>query len=156
MDKDDILKELESGYEKAVKEFGVKASLDELDKAFAVRDGVLQHGFPAVNILGQVSSCIIDSFSRWNGYFHGTIMPNPHDLVSANESKFLSEDEKKEVLKMMSRVMVLVSKRSLAVAKKDDSVHADFIDESLEFWNNELQPFIVSVMGKVHEGWKVK
>lgn len=153
-DKGNLLAEFEIKFEEMRKQLGFKVSFEELDRAFFLRDGVLRDSFVAHRIDRQVSSKIRDAYNAWLEYFHNLILPNPHNIINSNESKFVTEEDKKQMLKLMTDVMVLVSKNSIVGIKGDKKMQAEFFDESYKFWNSTFKPFAERIMEKVGKSWK--
>lgn len=153
--REQLLRELHDGFAQVKKELGFKASFDELDSAFFLNDAVLQTGFVSTNALSrQICSRIIDTFMGWNNHLHNLIIPNPHYLIQANESKMINEEDKKLVGKMIGGAMRFVSANMLNGLTKDKKAEAEFIDDALEFWNEEYKESLIVLMQKIHSGWK--
>ena len=52
--KKEILEEMKEAFDKSKKELGFKASFDDLEEAFSIKDGVLQHGFVGEKFSRQI------------------------------------------------------------------------------------------------------
>ncbi len=149
-----LLKELHDAYSTLQHSLGVRASLDELDAAFYVRDAILSAGYVSPSLTQQLCARIADIFMNWNGYLHGLVMPDPHFLVQMNESKFIDSEGKKAILALIARSMVFVSKNTLFHARGTDfAEEARFIDESLAFWKNDYQPTLISILETLRARW---
>ncbi|MFW6014358.1 MAG: hypothetical protein ACOCZQ_00280 [Nanoarchaeota archaeon] len=152
----ELKKQLEEEFEKTKKELVLKTELDELDKIFYIRDNIEQVGFISNNFSRQLCGRMCDTFNSWVNYFHGIIMPNPHNMISNTESQLFSEEEKQEIIKVMNKILSHTSQNVLAGLKKDKHKEAEFIDNSLELWNSTVQPKLVFIMERVNNYWKEK
>ncbi|MEK6858756.1 MAG: hypothetical protein AABX53_02490 [Nanoarchaeota archaeon] len=148
-----LLKELHDSYASLQRSSGVRASLDELDVAFYVRDAILSAGYVSSLPSQQLCARIADVFMNWNSYLHGLVMPDPHFLVQMNESKFIDSEGKKAILALIARSMVFVSRNTLFHARADLREEARFIDESLAFWKNDYQPTLISILETLRARW---
>ena len=153
-DREDILKELDVRFSKTREELGFTSGLDELDEHFFVRDFVLEKGYVSGDFSNQLRIRIIDVLISWDNYLHGLIMPNPQNLFNLNEAKAFNEKDKKEIVKMMSRVAHFVSRNGLVRLTRNKEEEAKIIDDALKFWKEIYQPFFVKIMEKVEDHWK--
>lgn len=154
--KAEILKELDEKFSKIQKELGFKVSLDELDEIFFIRDEILRDRFVSDQLSRQIAHRITNTYQNWTGYLHSIIMPNPHNLMNANEAKMFSEDERKELLQFMSKIMALISVNTLVGMNNDRVMEAKFFDDSVKFWKDEFQPVMIKYMEKVKSEWHKK
>jgi hypothetical protein len=154
--KKEILEELEEKFKALKEELKLKSSFEDIEGIFYVRDAVLGAGFVSENFSRQLCSRIVDTLMSWGNYLHGMILPNPQNLMNTNESKMFEEDERKEMLKLMSRVMAWVSTNTLAGLTKEKVKEKEFIDGSVGFWKNTFKPKLAEFMKKVNEKWKEK
>jgi len=154
--KAEILKELDEKFAEFQKVLGFKASLDELDSAFFIKDTILSSGFVSEAFSRQLSHRIMDTYNSWMSYLHNIVMPNPHNLVSANETKMFSEDDKKEMLKLMGSLMAFSAANSYLGLTKDKVAEGKFIDDAYTFWNSEFQPAMSRLVKKTKDGWEEK
>ena len=153
MSNQEILGELEEKFKLLKKELGFKASLDELDEAFFVRDAVLSARFVSEKLSRQLGSRIIETYMVWTNYLHSLIMPNPGHMLNMNESKMFSEEEKRALLKVISQVMELTSRNNLIGLTKDKKEEAKFIDGALNFWAKSFKPEMIKTVKKINENW---
>ena len=54
----------------------------------------------------------------------------------------------------MKRAMAFASTNTLVGLTKNRKEEAEFIDESLKFWNEEFSPILTVIMKKVNDNWK--
>lgn len=156
IDKAELLRELEEKFEVVKKELGFMSSLKELNRIFFIKDAVLGVGFVSENLSRQLCSRIVDTYMNWNNYLHSLIIANPQNMFNINESKMFNEEEKKEITKLMTETMALVSTNTLVGLTKDKSTEAKFIDDSVDFWKKTFCPALIKIIKKVNSGWKKK
>ena len=153
MDKKEILKELEKEFENMKNDLGFKATLDELDGVFFVRDFVLGDGFVSDSLSRRLAHRISDTYMSWIHYLHGLLSPQPGNLLAGIEGKPFGEDERKEIWKLIVGATELSSRNSLIGLTKDKTAEGAFIDDSLMFWNEIFQPKLIEIVGKINEAW---
>ncbi len=154
MSNKEILDELEEKFKIMKKELGFKASLDELDEAFFIRDALLAAHFASEKLSRQICSRIIETYMVWTNYLHSLIMPNPGHMLNMNESKMFNEEEKRALLRLISQTMELTSRNNLIGLTKDKKEEAKFIDSALNFWVKSFKPEMIKVVTKINENWK--
>jgi len=154
--KAEILKELDEKFAEVQKDLGFKVSLDELDSVFFIKDSVLDSGFVSEAFSRQLSHRIMDTYNSWMSYLHNIVMPNPHNLVSANEAKMFNEDDKKEMLKLMGSLMKFSAANSHVGLTRDKAAEGKFIDNAYTFWDSEFQPAMSRLIEKTKNGWEEK
>ena len=148
-----LLKELRDAYLSLQHSHGVRVGLDELDRAFYIRDAILSAGYVSPLLTQQLCARIADVFMNWNSYLHGLVMPDPHFLVQMNESKFIDSEGKKAILALIARSMVFVSRNTLFHARANLAEETRFIDEALAFWKTDYQPTLVSILETLRARW---
>ena len=154
--KDELVQELENAFEKIKKELGFRSTLEDLDKVFYIKDFVLKDGFVSESFSRQLCHRIVGLFMDWNDYLHSLIIPNPQNLLNMSESKILSQEEKKEIIELMKKVMELSSRNGLIGLNKDKKAESEFIDYSLRFWNDEFKPRITKIIKKINKEWNTQ
>ncbi len=152
----ELKKQLEEEFKKTKKELKLKTTLEELDKIFYIKDNIEQIGFISNHFSRQLCGRICDTFNSWVNYFHGIVMPNPHNMISNTESQLFNEEEKKQIIKVMNKILAHTSENVLAGLKKDRKKEAEFIDKSPELWEKTVQPQVVFIMERVNNYWKEK
>jgi len=154
MNNKDILEEIERKFDESKKRIGFKSTLDEIDEAFFVRDFIIKEGFVSENFSRQMCSRMFETLSSWSNYLHSLVLPNPHNIMNANESKIFNEEEKKRFMKLMGKSMAITSTNILAGLSKNEKTEAEFIDGAVEFWNKTLSPELIKTMDKINQKWK--
>ena len=151
---EDLVVEMRKAFEKVQAELGFKAGWEELDKIFFIEDAVLGAGYVSKRFSRQICSRIVETYMNWDNYLHGLVIPNPQNMINITESKMFDHDEKKQIMKLMTKTMKLVSSNTLVGLTKEKKKEAGFIDEAVRFWNEEFEPKAKEVMKKVNEKWK--
>ncbi|MFA5952991.1 MAG: hypothetical protein WC812_00185 [Candidatus Pacearchaeota archaeon] len=155
MEKNNLLKDFEREFEKFKKEYKFKASFEELEKEFSIKDFVLEEGFVREDFSISICLRIVDHFRNWAGYLNNLLLPNPSFMVSSTEAKlFNSEKDRKEIWEVIKKCMYFSSKHSLITLNKDDKIQAEFIDEALNSWKNYVKPFVKKTMQRIFDAWK--
>lgn len=156
MDKKDILKELEKNYEKLKEEGKIVPTLEDLDRIFFIKDAVLKDGFVSENLGRQICYRVVETYMGWNEYLHSLIMPIPQNILNMSESKIFNQEEKKEIVELMKKIMEISSKNSVVGLTRDKEGEARFIDYAVEFWNSEFKEKLVKLMEKINKEWANK
>ncbi|MDA3836822.1 MAG: hypothetical protein PF542_04320 [Nanoarchaeota archaeon] len=154
MDKVKLLKEYETAFIALQKEYGFVTPISELEEIFMMRDHILETGYVRENFSAQVSSRIVDYFRNWAGYLNAILVPNPQSFVNQTESKlFSSEEDKQEMWKIVKICMRYSSGFSLMLLSRDKKMQAEFIDTAYNSWKNDVKPFMIDTMQRVHSAW---
>lgn len=151
--KEELISELKSRFEKEKKSEGFKTTYDELERVFFIEDFVLKEGFVSDRVMRQISSRMVEKINNWAGYIHGFMMPNPGDLVGMTDAKLLTEEEKKELWEVFKDSIALSAKNSIIGLSHDKRMEAEFIDESMNFWDGSIKPKLLAIMKKVNSEW---
>src|SRR3989338_11190626 len=108
MENEKILLELEQKFNELKTNNGLKASLEDFDKAFFIRDAVLHEGYVSSQFSFQIASKVASFISSSVNFLHDLIMPNPSSLILSTEAKlFPNEEDKKRIWKLMTEIMAL-------------------------------------------------
>ncbi len=150
---DEILAEFEREFPAMQKKLGFKSSLDELDSIFYLRDFIMKEGFVSKRLSRMVCSRILSTFGLWETYFHALIVPNPGSMQNVEESKMITEADKKEMLRIMTQIRELSTRNTITGLEGSDKEEAVLIDDSVRLWNSNKE-FFTKLMKKLNEGWK--
>jgi len=154
MEKKELMSELKEKFDAMKKELGFKATLEELDETFFIKDAVLNAGFVSDKLSRQICGRIIENFQSWAVHLHTLIIPDPMNMIISNESKMLSEGERKEMFNLVGKLAGFASQSTLIGLTKDKKREAEFIDSSLAFWNKEFKPVMIRLIEKIEKGWR--
>lgn len=150
----ELLQKLEEKFKEIKKELGFKSSLEDLDKIFFIKDYILGVKYVSEALSRQICRRISETYYSWVEHLHGLIFPNPGNLLAMTESRAFSDEEKKEISRLISKTMALVSKNSLIGLTKDKKQEAKFIDNAVEFWDKEFKPKLVVMLKKISQKWE--
>ncbi len=151
----ELLKELKEKFEKTKSELEFQSSFEEIDRIFFISDGVLQEGFVSDNYSRQLCSRISNTYMSWANYLHGLLMPNPHYMISATESKAVNDSESKnKIWEMIRGALAIASKNSLVGINKDKKMEAELIDEAVTYWNSTFKNEVSEILEKINKNWK--
>jgi hypothetical protein len=153
MDKQKIITELEEKFKKIKEKLKFKANLDNLDRAFSIRDIVVKDGFVSEDLSKQIRYRIVEVYMGWNDYLHSLIMPNPQNMLNISESKVLSAEQKKEITELMKKIMEISSRNAIINFTKDNQTESKLIDDALGFWENDFKKNLLIVLKKINEEW---
>ena len=102
----ELLKELENEFNNIKKDLKFKASFEEIDKVFYLKDQILKEGFVSPNLSRQITWRIVDTYTSWYNYLHNLIMPNPQSMVQLQESQGFNDEEKEKIMKVMPKLVL--------------------------------------------------
>lgn len=157
MENEKILLELEQRFNELKQNNGLKGSLEEFDKAFFIRDAVLNEGFVSSQFAFQISSKVASFISSSVNFLHDLIMPNPSSLILSTEAKlFQNEADKQRIWKLMAEIMALERENHKAFVLRDVNAEVLFLDRAFVFYNQRLNPELLWVFGKIEDAWKGK
>ena len=151
--KKELLMEFEEKFETIKKELKFKTNLEELDSIFFLKDYVLEKEYVSEKLSRMVCGRIMELYGSWINYLHGLVMPNPNYLPGVTESQMF--EDKDEIMKMLEKIMALVSMNTLVGLTKDKKLESKFIDDSVQLWR-EINPELVKMLKKVHHTWVEK
>jgi len=155
MKKEEILKELRKQFELAKKRLGFKASFDEINRISYIEDMALSGGYVSNQFSRQIINRMVETFSGWLSELYSWIYPNPVDIIKMNESKKLKEEEKKEISKMIDRIMYLIRKnKRIAFEGLRREEEGAFVDELVKFDKKYFNPFMLKYHKKFEKIWK--
>ena len=153
MEKIKILDDLEEKFKNLQRELKFRSSLKDIDKIFFIKDLVLKDGFVSPNLSRQLCYRIAEVYMSWNEYLHGLIMPNPQNILNLSESKIFSQEERKDIMKIIKKTMELNSRNILITLTSNKADEGKFIDYSVNLWRNEFVPEITKIIKKVNQEW---
>lgn len=152
VDKKVLLKEIETEFDKLKKEVGFKTTLDELDKLFLIKDYLLNFGFVPVEFSYQIRARVSSFYSSWSSYLQGILFPNQGSLLAMSEAKMFTDEEKKEISKMVSKLMAVVSLNNLLNVSRDKKIEKEFFERSIKTWTS-IHKNLQEIMKKISDNW---
>jgi hypothetical protein len=156
MEQETLLKDLEIKFNNLKKDQKIKASLEELDEIFFIKDYICKEGFVSDRLGRQICHRIVETYMGWNEFLHGLIMPDPHNLLNIGESKIFDQEYKKKIFELMKKIMENSSSSNLILLKRSRKDEGKFIDKALNEWKEIFLPEIINIMEKINNEWKMK
>lgn len=156
MEQDELLERFEKEFKAMKKELKFKASLEDIEGICYISDIILGEGYVPKYLSRIVCKNIMETFKSWGNYFHGVLLPNPHSMISINESRIFDEKDKKEFRVLMSQIMVFSSRNALNGMANDKLSDGKLIYDTVKFWNETLKPKAIEVLKKVNKKWSEK
>jgi len=145
--------EIKKEFEKLKKDLGFKTELDELDEIFYIRNLIREHGIISTSFSRQICRRISDYLASWNEFLHRILMPNQGSIVSIQESRIFSEEEKEEIQEVFAKVMELISRNSLLSTINDKDKESAWIDETYKYVKEFLIPKLATYFEKINKMW---
>lgn len=152
----EIVKEFETAFEQLKKELKFRATLEELDEVFFLRDFVAKEGFVSSQLSRTVCRRMVDTFYSWYNYLHGLILPNPQNIWMTTESQVFNDKQKAEILQVMDKIMVFATQNTINSLSKNKTDESEFIDSSIEFWQKILKPLLAENLERTRNMWHKK
>ena len=153
-ERDKLLSELESEFEKVKKEYGINSSFDEIDEAFKIKNTILGKGYVPLELHKIICTLIASDYRDWHTYFNNLLIPNQGYYASQVESRlFSSEKDKERLWSLVKKSMEISSLSAVVNLKGDDREVAKFIDSTTQYWTNEFKPILVEIMTRINEAW---
>ena len=153
--KEEILKELRNQFNLTKKRLGFNATFEEINQISYIEDMALSAGFVSNQFSRQMINRMVETFYGWVGEIYSWIYPPQMDIVHINESKKISQEERKEFLLMISRIMYLVRKnKKIAFNQLKKDEEAKFVDELVKFDEDFFNPFMLKYHKRFEDVWK--
>lgn len=134
---------------------GFNATFEEINGISYIEDMALSQGYVSNNFSRQMINRMLDTFSSWLGQIHSWIYPQPNDMIHGYESKKVSEEERKELLLMVDRIMYLLRKhKRIAFKGLIKEEEAAFVDELVDFDKEYFNPFMLKYHEKFESVWE--
>ncbi len=146
METPEVLKEK---YDTLAKKYDLP-SWNQLDKEFE-----LMYVPPISEVrhpIAFVARRIRDRLSYILGHLNSVVNPPQNNMLSTREHSFLSPDDHKEVLMLMSIIMASLSKPELAVNMSDKG-QVEVLKDRIATWK-KIKPKYLKIGKKIEHGWK--
>ena len=154
MDKQKLMQEFETSFQKMKRELGFKASFEELEEVFYLKDGILKAGFVSDHLSRQVCSRITELYLSWINHLHSLLIPNGGNMISSSEMKTLNDEDRKKMWSIIVAGMELVDRNALIGLEKNKAEEGKFIDDSLNLWNSSVNKELKTIFKKLQGAWK--
>jgi hypothetical protein len=149
---EELIRDFEAKFVAMQKKLGFASSLEELDRIFYLRDFISKEGFVSNRLSRMLCSRIIGTFAVWENYFHALVVPNPNSMPNVEESKLATEEDKKDMLKIMNRIRELNTRNTIIGLEEDEKAEGKLFDDAVLLWNSN-KPFFIKIMRKMNTGW---
>ena len=144
-----VMVDLKNDYEKLRKKYSLP-KYDELDENFE-----LLYFQPVIEIkflLRFIRRRIFDKINSYIVFLQNILHPNPNSIISLEESRFFSDNEKQEIANLMKSMMQLERKSSLIDLSGSEKEDAEFIKKAFNSWV-DYKKSLYGVSKKMLEGW---
>lgn len=145
--------QFEEEYNKIRKTYKELPELNNLDIEFDLSSFITKLESMPRHPLRFVRQCIMDSVGPWINYLHNFIIPNQSSAVLMEEFKHFNMDERKQMAKMIDKMMIIVRKGSLCSLEKDHKSDVKWIVETYQSWR-ALKPEIIEKVKKSISKWE--
>jgi hypothetical protein len=154
-EKEELAKELAEKFEDFQKKSGFRATFDEVNRFFYLEDLIFSAGYVSERFSRQMINRMIDTFGSWMNEIHGWLFPAPQDLLHQTEGRKLTPEDTAKLKKLMGHVMYFVRKnKRLSFSDAEPKEEGEFVDEMVDFKNNEFKPTILYFNDKFEKAWK--
>lgn len=155
MEKEKILEDLRKQFQKFKAEYDIKYSFEEMEEIGFLEDMALSDGYVSKRFSRQLINRLISSPHSWVGELHAWAYPPQMDMIHINEHNQLSEEERKEVLKMIDQIMYFVRKnKRIGFQENVKKGEKEYLIELVEFKKNKFRPFMEKYHKKFEKFWK--
>lgn len=103
--------------------------------------------------LNQLSNKIIEKLESLTKFLSHALQPDT-DIISLQEAEALSNKQKDEVFRLLSKAMILQRKYLKAMLLNNKQLQINFINQALDFWISEKTGFS-NIIDEVLKAWKV-
>ena len=154
MSNEETYEELTEAFSKLKNELKFKATFEELEEIFFLKDDAMSNGFISDRYDRQLCSRIVNAYFSWYNKLHAILMPNPQSIINMTENQAFNDEEKNKLNLLMNKIMAYIAKNTVNGLKKDIYAQGKFIDEGLNFWNDEIQKELEFVTERIQEYWE--
>jgi len=142
-----------SNYEKLREKNELLPDFNELDSEYEISDLINEKKISGKFTQRNIRRSITYQINSHISHLHGIIMPPQHSAIAVEESGFFSEEDKEKIIKIISKLMVLLRESFECEIKKDKNLDIDFIIKNHQNWL-ELKKEILKITPKLIDGWK--
>jgi hypothetical protein len=153
VDKEEILKELKTQFEKTKKELGFKATLEEINYRFYLEDGVLSDGFVSNNFERQLCSRMVSTYYSWLNELHAWFMPVQGNAIVHTEAKGLKDEDREVVKFLIKKAMYFYRADKINGINHDKKAMGKLIDEMVKD-SKDFFDKLKMILEKSRDVWK--
>ena len=142
--------DLKQEYEKLSKKYNLP-KYEELDDQFELLyfHQIIEIKYP----LRFVRRRMFDKINSFIVFLQNLVNPNPASLISLEESKFFSDEEKNEIISLIREMIKLERQSVLIDLSSTEEKEAKFIKEVYSFWKKHKEK-IYKINQKIKENWE--
>jgi len=153
-DKQKLLSELKVAFEETKKKLKFEATFEEIDEICYIEDAILSCNAVSNRYDRQLINRVVETSYSWISSLHSLVFPS-QDLISMNESKPISPEGRKEIMKIMSKIMYFSRKnKRIAFSKEFEQQEGEFIDEIMDFYKKTFVPFMYKNQLELEQFWQ--
>jgi hypothetical protein len=152
MDQDTLLVRFEEEFAKWKTKAGFKATFDELESIFFLRDYILSYRYVSPRISRVVCARMRDTFTSWAAQLTYILVPPSHSPQLVSESQLFSPEEKDKIHTLLCKINAYAQRNTLIGLSKNEQDEAAFIDDGLLLWR-EVVPQLLEINTKIQNHW---
>ena len=145
--------EFKKSYQELKTKFPDLPSFEELDDEYEITNYVIEKKLTGKFVDRNIRRTITYNLNSHIGHLHGFIMPTQHSAISVEESNFFNEEEKEEIIKIITKLMVYLRESFECELKKDLDLNIKFIIKAHKNWLLIKQE-IIKIIPKLIQGWE--
>lgn len=145
--------EFKKNYLELKKTFPDLPSFEELDDEYELTNYVAEKKLTGKFVDRTIRRTITYNLNSHIGHLHGFIMPTQHSAISVEESNFFSEEEKEEIIQIITKLMIYLRESFECELKKDLELNVKFIIKAHKNWL-KIKEEIIKIIPKLVDGWK--
>lgn len=153
MKKQEILSEVRQKYADLKKEFKLNVKYEKLNDLFRIEDAFLSIGFVSEDFLRQLIKIMVDSIYSWTGVLHAWLMPPPYDMIFSNEKKEIGDEDRKEIMQILSKIMFFLRKSKRIELELNKNLQVKLVDELISFDEKLFKPFLIKYNKRLEDYW---
>jgi hypothetical protein len=156
MTNQELLSELKTKFEGTKKELGLKYSFEDYNRIFFLKDMVLSARFVSEEFSRMLSRRVVDTYVSWNNYLNGLLVPPPGHVAMSTEAQLFNEQDHEKLFKLVAKIAKLINLNMLVGVTQDKKSEAEFLNEAVRFWDEEVKQQLTPVIRKCHDNWVEK
>lgn len=143
--------ELVTTYEELQKKYDLP-SFEIIDKEFFLSFAIAGWYDIPGNIPVYIMNRMMDYYNNWINFCHSLINGNPQSMILMREAEFFSDEDKKELIKVMTELTILSRKQTVINLKNEEKETVEFIKEIHNSWN-KIKPTLLKFSEQSYAKW---
>jgi len=153
VNKKELFVELDEKFSETKEKLGFKASLDDIDGVYFVRDMILDCGYVSDDFARQMCGRMVSTYYSWVGQFQAWLTPGMGSVINHNEVKSLDEADIESVKALTHRAMYFFRADKVTGVNHDWKKMGELVDEMVDGQKDFFEKLAV-LLDKVAIGWK--